>query len=211
MKRSNFTSLKQKPSERVKELVIASNNKGKITEIKALTCTAILLLSLQDIGFTDEIAEPYNTFEENALTKANTINKFSGKNVFADDSGICINALGGEPGVHSAYYGGLPRSDEKNNNKLLEALKVQTDRSAFYKAVICLIWEEQTYFFEGICEGRIAEEPTGSKGFGYDPLFVPHGYDKTFGELPLEIKNEISHRGKAVRKMVSFLKEHIST
>jgi XTP/dITP diphosphohydrolase len=193
----------------MKELVIASNNKGKITEIKAMIGADIQLLSLEDIGFTEEIAEPYHTFEENALTKASTIHKFSGKNVFADDSGICINALGGEPGVQSAYFGGLPRSDEKNNNKLLRALKDKGDRTAFYKSVICLIWEEQTYFFEGLCEGRIAEEPTGTGGFGYDPLFIPNGYDKTFGELPLELKNEISHRGKAVRKMVSFLKEHL--
>ena len=169
----------------------------------------IRLLSLQDISFADEIPEPYHTFEENALTKAETIHRFSGKNTFADDSGICVNALGGEPGVNSAYYGGLPRSDEKNNSKLLEALKEHEDRSAFYKAVICLIWDEQTYFFEGICEGRIAEEPSENKGFGYDPLFIPDGYDKTFGELSPEIKNEISHRGKAIKKMVDFLKEHI--
>lgn len=190
------------------ELVVASNNQGKIREIKALV-DGISLLSLSDIGFTDEIEEPFNSFEENAFVKADTIFRFSGKNVFADDSGICVNALNGEPGVQSAYYGGLPRSDQKNNEMLLKTLSGYEDRSAFYKAVICLIWNEQTYFFEGICEGQILTEPQGSGGFGYDPLFVPDGYAQTFGELPLDIKNKISHRAKAVGKMVSFLKEQL--
>ena len=190
------------------ELVVASNNQGKVREIRALI-DGISLLSLSDIGFTDEIKEPFNSFEENAFVKADTIFRFSGKNVFADDSGICVNALHGEPGVQSAYFGGLPRSDEKNNQKLLESLSVVEDRTAFYKSVICLIWNEQTYFFEGICEGRILKGPQGTGGFGYDPMFVPDGYSQTFGELPLEIKNKISHRGKAVSKMVTFLKEQL--
>ena len=190
------------------ELVVASNNQGKVREIRALI-DGISLLSLSDIGFTDEIKEPFNSFEENAFVKADTIFRFSGKNVFADDSGICVNALHGEPGVQSAYFGGLPRSDEKNNQKLLESLSIVEDRTAFYKSVICLIWNEQTYFFEGICEGRILKGPQGTGGFGYDPMFVPDGYSQTFGELPLELKNKISHRGKAVSKMVTFLKEQL--
>lgn len=188
----------------MKELVIASNNKGKIREIIPMLAD-INLLSLNDIGFAEEIPEPFQTFEENALTKAKTVNKFSGNNVFADDSGICVNALNGAPGVQSAFFGGLPRSDGKNNEKLLGELKNKNDRTAFYKAVICLIWNEQIYFFEGICEGKIIEAPRGGNGFGYDPLFIPDGYDQTFGELTLEIKNKISHRGKAIRKMVNFL------
>lgn len=192
----------------MRELVIASNNQGKIREIRALI-DSISLLSLADIGFTDEIEEPFDSFEENAFAKADAIYKFSNKNAFADDSGICLNALNGEPGVQSAYFGGLPRSDEQNNKRLLQALAGAQDRSAFYKAVICLIWDDQTYFFEGICEGKILEEPQGEGGFGYDPLFVPDGFEQTFGELPLQVKNKISHRAKAVGKMVEFLKEQL--
>ncbi len=190
------------------ELVMASNNEGKILEIRSMI-QDIRLLSLKDINFTSEIPEPYHTFEENALTKAQTIHRFSGKNVFADDSGICVNVLDGRPGVNSAYFGGLPRTDEKNNKQLLEALTGAEDRSAYYKAVICLIWQEQIYFFEGICEGHIIEAARGDGGFGYDPLFIPKGYDQTFGELPLDVKNQLSHRGKAIAKMVAFLKEHM--
>jgi len=192
----------------MKELVIASNNPGKITEIRSII-DDIQLFSLNDIDFKKEIEEPFHTFEENALTKAKAIFDFCGKNVFADDSGLCVPALHNEPGVHSAYYGGLPRSDEKNNNRLLKELLPVTNRSAFYKCVICLIWKEQTYFFEAICEGRIGMEPSGEKGFGYDPLFIPDGYEESFGVLPLTLKNELSHRGKAVRKMVEFIKAQI--
>jgi XTP/dITP diphosphohydrolase len=187
----------------MEQLVIASNNKGKILEIRQMV-ERIELLSLKDIGFADEIPEPFHTFEENALAKASAINKFCGKNVFADDSGLCVNALHGEPGVDSAHYCGV-RDDEANLQKVLKELQDAEDRSAFYKAVICLIWEDEVYYFEGICEGMIIEEKKGEGGFGYDPIFVPNGYDKTFGELPPDIKNSISHRGKAVRKMVEFL------
>ncbi len=189
----------------MKQLVIASNNPGKIKEIKEIV-QDIELLSLKDIGFSDEIAEPYHTFEENALTKAMTIHTFSCKNVMADDSGICVNALGGEPGVNSAYFAGLPRDDGKNLQKILDELEGKTDRSAYYKALICLVWNGEVHYFEGICKGTIITEPRGTGGFGYDPIFVPEGYDKTFGELPPEIKNQLSHRGKAVSKMIAFLK-----
>lgn len=187
----------------MQQLVIASNNEGKIREIRELV-EDIELLSLRDIGFAQEIAEPFHTFEENALAKASAIYEFCGKNVFADDSGICVNALEGRPGVDSAHYSG-ERNDEKNLQKVLEALKGVDDRSAYYKAVICLIWDGEVYYFEGICEGTIIEAKRGDGGFGYDPIFVPEGYEKTFGELPLSIKNQISHRGKAVKKMVEFL------
>ncbi|MGN6568289.1 MAG: RdgB/HAM1 family non-canonical purine NTP pyrophosphatase [Flavipsychrobacter sp.] len=192
----------------MQELVIASNNQGKILEIKAMI-EGVELLSLNDIGFTDEIPEPYFTFEENAMTKASAIHAYCGKNVFADDSGICVNALNGEPGVISAHYSGR-RDDEANLQKVLHELKGKNDRSAYYKAVICLIWEEETYFFEGICNGRIIEEKRGTGGFGYDPIFIPEGYNETFAELPLSIKNKISHRGKAVEKMVQFLNDRMT-
>jgi XTP/dITP diphosphohydrolase len=193
----------------MQQLVIASNNAHKIYEIKELVGD-IELLSLRDIGFAADIPEPYYTFEENALAKASTIYKYSGKNVFADDSGLCVHALHSAPGVDSAHFSG-ERDDEKNLQKVLTELEGADDRSAFYKAVICMIWEDEVYYFEGICEGSIIKEKRGEGGFGYDPIFIPEGYDKTFAELPLGIKNTISHRGKAVKKMVKFLKENITT
>jgi XTP/dITP diphosphohydrolase len=194
----------------MKELVIASNNQGKIKEIKAIIHHDIQLHSLEHIGFSKEIPEPFHTFEENAFTKAKTVFDFCKKNTFADDSGLCVAALQNEPGVQSAYYGGLPRSDEKNNLRLLSALAQHTDRTAFYQCVICLIWEGTTYYFDGVCEGHIALQPTGDKGFGYDPLFIPKGYNESFGTLPLGVKNELSHRGKAVKKMVTFINNQLS-
>lgn len=190
----------------MKELVIASNNKGKIREIKALLPDDTLL-SLADIGFTAEIPEPFHTFRENAQTKAATIHRFSGKNVFADDSGICVYALDGAPGVYSAHYAGEPKDDQRNLQKLLDEIKNASDRRAFYKAVICLVWNDEIHFFEGECHGMLIETPRGTDGFGYDPAFVPDGYEQTFAELPLEVKNKISHRGKAIRAMVDFLNE----
>jgi XTP/dITP diphosphohydrolase len=192
----------------MQQLVIASNNPGKIREITEMV-EGLELLSLNDIGFTGDIPEPYYTFEENALAKASAIYKFCGKNVFADDSGLCVNGLDGMPGVDSAHYSGS-RDDEKNLQKVLDALKGIKDRTAFYKAVICLVWEGETYYFDGICEGRIIGEKQGFGGFGYDPIFIPDGYAETFAQLPLSIKNEISHRGKAVKKMVAFLQEKIT-
>jgi XTP/dITP diphosphohydrolase len=191
----------------MQQLVIASNNKGKINEIRQII-DSIELLSLNDIGFTGEIPEPFHSFEENANTKASAIYQFCNKNVFADDSGICANALHGEPGVDSAHYSG-ERNDEKNLQKLLTNLADKEDRSGYYKAVICLIWDEQTYFFEGICKGMIVDKPTGEGGFGYDPIFIPDGYCQTFAQLSPEIKNSISHRGIAVRKMIDFLRDRI--
>lgn len=164
------------------------------------------LLSLADIGFAEEMEEPFHTFEENALAKASAVFGFCGKNVFADDSGLCVPALGGAPGVDSAHYSGT-RNDEENLQKLLKELEGTDDRRAFYKAVICLIWSGDVYYFEGICNGCISVEKRGTGGFGYDPLFIPDGYDLTFGALPLAVKNEISHRGIAMRKMAAFLNE----
>ncbi len=189
------------------DLVIASNNKGKIKEIKEMIHT-IHLLSLNDIGFNEEIPEPYPTFAENAFIKANTVHHFCGKNVFADDSGICVNALNGEPGVISAHYSG-ERNDEKNLQKILNNLRDKTDNTAYYFAVICLIWNNETYYFEGTCTGIIIPNKRGTNGFGYDPIFIPDGYNQTFAELPLTVKNTISHRGIAVKKMIDFLKDKV--
>lgn len=191
------------------ELVIASNNKGKIREILELLPDTVLL-SLEDVGFTDDTPEPWHTFEENALAKASAVYKFCGKNVFADDSGICVNALDGRPGVDSAHFSGT-RDDEQNLQHLLRELEGKDDRSAYYKAVICLIWNGEVYYFDGVCNGHIISEKRGGGGFGYDPVFVPDGYSHTFGELSPDVKNSISHRGRAVRKMVEFIKSKEQT
>ena len=187
----------------MKELVMASTNAGKIREIRHLL-PHIHLLSLHDIAFTDTIEEPFETFEENAFIKANTIYKKVHKPVFADDSGICVTSLNDAPGVHSAYYSG-ERNDEANLQKVLHLLGHNTQRAAYYKAVICLIWQGQPHYFTGTCHGQIALQKAGNEGFGYDPIFIPDGFDQTFGALPLDIKTEISHRGKAIRQMIDFI------
>lgn len=186
------------------ELVLASNNPGKIREIRELL-PGCSLLSLADIGFDRDIEEPFNTFRDNALIKARTIAEFSEKNVLSDDSGICIEALNGAPGVYSARYAGEPKSDERNLQKALTELQGIDNRSAYYVAVVCLIWEGRAHFFEGYCRGRIAYEPVGTGGFGYDPIFIPDGFGQTFGELSSDIKHRLSHRGAALRKMAAFL------
>lgn len=188
------------------ELVIATNNAGKLSEIQSML-PDYTLHTLKTIGFTDDIPEPYETFEQNALTKAQTVYNFSGQMVMADDSGLCVEALNGQPGVFSARYAGEQATDRENVDKLLAALKGQANRKAYYKAVICLIRGDQTYFFEGFCHGTIAEQPIGEGGFGYDPIFIPEGHIETFGQLPLSVKNGLSHRGQAVQQMVQFLKE----
>ncbi len=193
----------------MQELVIASNNKGKIKEIKAII-REISLLSLKDIGYEQDIPEPYDTFEDNAAAKATTIHAYCGKNVFADDSGICVHALDGAPGVFSARYAGSQATDGANLDKLVAEMKGHTDRRAYYKAVICLIWNGETHYFDGACHGTLLDAPRGNGGFGYDPLFVPEGYEQTFAELPPEVKHSISHRGIAVRKMVTFIQQQLA-
>lgn len=189
----------------MKSLVAATNNKGKLKEIRQLLPWNMSLQSLQDIGFSEDIPEPYDTFEENAATKARTVHEFCGQNTIADDSGICVEALQGAPGVYSARYAGEGATDAQNLQRLIEDMKGQPDRRAYYKAVICLIWEGEIQYFEGTCHGTLAEAPTGKKGFGYDPIFIPDGYTQTFGELSAEVKNKLSHRGEAIRKMMVFI------
>jgi len=188
------------------ELVVASNNAGKLKEIAELI-QQVKLFTLKDIGFTAEIPEPYHTFRENAYAKARTIYDFCHKNVFAEDSGICVRALQDAPGVDSAHYSGS-RNDAANLQKVLTEMQHTNFRYAYYKAVICLIWEGETHYFEGICEGVITKAPRGEHGFGYDPIFVPDGHTLTFAELPAEVKNSISHRSKAVQKMIAFINKH---
>lgn len=197
-------------------LVFASTNRHKIDEIKAMLPEHIRLLSLREIGFNEEISETADTIEGNAQLKAECIYAFIKNNpacahvggVFADDSGLEVDALNNKPGVYSARYAGEPKNDDANNQKLLKELKNITSRQARFKTVICLCMPDGVHLFEGIVKGTIAYEARGSEGFGYDPLFIPQGYRSTFAELGNEVKNSISHRANAVKKLMFFLSEH---
>ncbi len=186
-------------------LVIASNNGKKIKELRELLPEGFIVKGLRDIGFTDDIPEPHDTFAANAAEKARTVHRFSGLNCFADDSGICVLALNDAPGVYSARYAGEPGDDDRNLQKLLADMEGQTDRKAYYKAVICLIWQDKEYYFEGECHGTLATAPMGTGGFGYDPIFIPEGHTESFGVLPAEVKHSMSHRGKAMRQMIELI------
>ncbi len=186
-------------------LIIASNNKGKLAQLKAWLPYGIAAKSMAEAGFTEIIPEPFDTFHQNARIKAQSVFDFCRQPVLSDDSGICVNALDGAPGVYSALYAGEGASDAENNAKLLAALKGMESRKAHYLAVLCLITHEGTHYFEGRCDGTIAESPKGDGGFGYDPLFIPDGYDQSFAELPSEIKSRISHRAKALDALAAFL------
>ncbi|MBY0485707.1 MAG: non-canonical purine NTP diphosphatase [Flavobacteriaceae bacterium] len=188
------------------KLVFASNNKNKIKEIQLLVPSSIQIVSLEDIGCTEDIPETANTIEGNAILKANYVTQNYGLNCFADDSGLEVDALNGEPGVYSARYAGEPKNDDNNMNKLLLNLKDKNNRKANFKTVICLNINGEQHLFTGIINGKIIEEKIGNNGFGYDPIFVADGYTKTFAELSIEEKSTISHRGIAVKKLVEFLK-----
>jgi XTP/dITP diphosphohydrolase len=188
----------------MKKLIFATNNKGKLKEMQLLL-PSIEIISLQDINWTEEIDEPFDAFHENALIKAVTIFKATQLPVLSDDSGLCIEAINGAPGVHSAYYGGHPRTDQKNIDKVLEEMKEIEHRAAYFKAVLCLIWDGQVHYFEGRVDGHIADKPMGMDGFGYDPIFIPSGYQESFAQLPMDIKNKLSHRAKAVQHLLAFL------
>jgi XTP/dITP diphosphohydrolase len=189
------------------QLIFASNNAGKIKEVQSLIPETIQVLSLKEAGIFVDIPEPFHTFHENAHAKAAYIYQSTGKNCFAEDSGLVVPALGGAPGVYSARYAGEPSNDEANNAKLLEAARNIDSKEAYYQSVICLMITGEVHYFEGRCEGQITLEPRGTGGFGYDPLFIPDGYDQTFGELPLSEKNKISHRAKAMRAFGNFLNQ----
>ena len=188
----------------MKKLIFATNNKGKLKEMQLLL-PSIEIISLQDINWAEEIDEPFDTFHENALIKAVTIFKATQLPVLSDDSGLCVEALNGAPGVHSAYYGGHPRTDQKNIDKVLEEMKEIEQRAAYFKAVLCLIWDGQVHYFEGRVDGHIADKPMGVDGFGYDPIFIPSGYQDSFAQLPMDIKNKLSHRAQAVQHLLAFL------
>ena len=201
-----------------RKLVFATNNANKINEVKALleACGPEVseryeVLSLRDIGCLEDIPENSSTFAGNALQKAEYVNVHYDVDCFADDSGLEVRALGMDPGVRSARYAqdeGFDHNSEANNEKLLRKLKRVRDRSAQFRTVIVLLMDGKMLEFEGVCRGLITTERSGSQGFGYDPIFRPSGYDITFAEMSMEEKNAISHRGKAVRALVEYLKEH---
>lgn len=187
------------------EIVFATNNRHKLEEVQSMLPQSIVVLSLNDIGWNGEIPEDHETFRENALQKARTISDFSGRNVFADDSGLEVEALNGKPGVFSARYAGEPVSHEKNNLKLLAKMEGVTNRSARFRSVFALILDGETHFFEGTVDGKIDKSLKGSEGFGYDPLFIPEGYSSSFAELGAATKNQISHRKRAMDAMCKYL------
>jgi len=188
------------------ELIFATNNLHKLTEIQSLIGDNFILKSLQQIGCTDDIPETAPTLEGNALLKAQYVFNRYGKNCFADDTGLEIEALDGRPGVLSARYATDGHDFEANIDKVLEELSAVANRNARFRTAIALILDGSVHYFEGIVNGRIITERKGSKGFGYDPVFLPDGYNLTFAEMPLAEKNKISHRALAVGKLVDFLK-----
>ncbi len=190
----------------MKTLIFASNNAHKLGEIRNLLDNIIEIQSLKDINLEGDIPETSNTLEGNATQKAEWIYSRIGQDCFADDTGLEVEALDGAPGVYSARYAGEGCSFADNVNKLLKAMKGQSNRKARFRTVICLIENGKKNYFEGIVNGTIVEKGSGNMGFGYDPIFVPDGYNISFAEMPLDEKNKISHRGLATQKLVEYLK-----
>lgn len=188
------------------QLVFATNNKHKLQEIREIMDGTLEILSLDDIGFHEDIVENASTIQGNAKIKADCITQQFGMDCFADDTGLEVEALDGDPGVYSARYAGEHCSYQDNVDKLLSALKGVKNRKAVFRTVIALNMNDETYYFEGRCAGVITEQEHGARGFGYDPIFLPDGYDQTFAEMSPDVKNEISHRGRATRQLISFLK-----
>jgi len=186
------------------KLVFASNNANKIKEIQQLIPASIEIVSLQDIGCTEDIPETAATIEGNAILKANYVTEKYGLNCFADDSGLEVEALNGAPGVYSARYAGEPKNDENNMDKLILALKDESNKKANFKTVICLNLNGVQQLFTGIINGTITDTKVGDNGFGYDPIFIADGLTKTFAELTMQEKSTISHRGIAVKQLVAF-------
>lgn len=189
------------------KLVFASNNKNKIKEIQLLVPASIEIVSLEDIGCTEDIPETADTIEGNAILKANYVTEKYGLNCFADDTGLEVEALNGAPGVYSARYAGEPKDDNNNMNELLFQLENETNRNANFKTVIALNLNGKQELFVGMIFGKIISEKIGTNGFGYDPIFVAEGYEKTFAELDMEEKSNISHRGIAVKQLITFLQK----
>ncbi len=189
------------------KIVFATNNKHKIDEVQSLLGKEFELITLAACGITEDIPEEQDTLEGNASQKSHYLHDKMSVNCFADDTGLEVKALNGAPGVHSARYATDGHDFKANNQLLLENLKGNDNRSARFRTVISLILNGEEHLFEGIVEGRIIEQEQGEKGFGYDPLFIPNGYDRTFAQMTISEKNKISHRARATRKLVQFLQK----
>jgi XTP/dITP diphosphohydrolase len=188
------------------KLIFATNNAHKAEEIQAAIGGSLEVIPLQQAGIDIDIPEPHDTLEANASEKSRTIHRLTGMNCFSEDTGLEVTALGGEPGVKSARYAGEDRNFAGNIDKLLHKLKGQPDRRARFRTVISLILDGREHFFEGICEGRILEAPTGSSGFGYDAVFAPDGDPRSFAQMTIPEKSEYSHRRRAADKLIAFLR-----
>ena len=187
------------------KIVFATNNQHKLDEIKKISKDQLAILSLSDINCHEDIPETGNTLKENALIKAKFVKEKFGFDCFADDTGLEVEALNNAPGIFSSRYAGSECNSEDNMQKLLLDLKVIENRKAQFRTVIALIMNGEEHYFEGIVKGEIIHQKEGTNGFGYDPIFKPSGYNKTFGELSEEIKNSLSHRAIATKKLVAFL------
>ena len=186
-------------------LIFATSNQNKVLEIQKILPKKFNIKSLKDLNYFEDVPENETTIEGNAVFKAKYIYKKFNINVFADDTGLEVEALNGEPGVHSARYAGKTRNSEKNIKKLLKNLKNIKNRNARFKTVIALIIDNKLHTFSGIVEGYILGSPKGNNGFGYDPIFCPNGFDKSFAELTIKEKNLISHRSLAMKKLIDFI------
>lgn len=190
------------------KFIFATINKNKVEEVLEISGGKYSIISPSDFGYTEELPETQNTLEGNALQKARFIYDKFAINCFADDTGLEVDSLNGEPGVYSARYAGEGKSPEENIKKLLSKLADAPDTRARFRTVVVLVLENEEYFFEGKIEGELIETPRGNNGFGYDPIFIPDGFDLTFAELPIEIKNKISHRAIAFEKLFHFLNNY---
>ncbi|MBL7702691.1 MAG: RdgB/HAM1 family non-canonical purine NTP pyrophosphatase [Ferruginibacter sp.] len=186
-------------------LIFATNNQNKVEEVRAVLGSRFNVITLKEAGIDIDIPEPHDTLQANATEKSKTIFEITKQNCFSEDTGLEVEALNGGPGVKSARYAGNARSFDDNIDKLLGKLQPFENKTARFRTVISLLLDEKEYFFEGICEGRIIAERKGVNGFGYDPVFVPTGSDKTFAEMDMAEKNKFSHRKKAMEKLINFL------
>ena len=189
-------------------IIFATNNENKVAEVRAVLGEKFSIISLKEAGIDIDIPEPHDTLEENAKEKANVIHKLTNENCFAEDTGLEVESLNGEPGVKSARYAGDDRSFDNNIDKLLSKLANKENRKAQFRTVICLICNGKEKVFEGICKGTIIAERRGISGFGYDPIFIPEGATETFAEMTMAEKNRFSHRKKAVEKLTTYLKNN---
>ena len=186
-------------------LIFATNNQNKVQEVRAVLGKLFNIITLKEAGIDIDIPEPHDTLEANATEKSKAIFEVTKQNCFSEDTGLEVEALNGEPGVKSARYAGEDRSFDDNIEKVLSNLKNYENKTARFRTVISLMLDEKEYFFEGICPGKIIEERKGNNGFGYDPVFIPDGSDKTFAEMDMAEKNKFSHRKKAMEKLINFL------